>query len=98
MAVTEAKLPAGGETREIAKHSYRADIASLSVSFLARDLATGAEYVLEGSDLETRHVPWSTFKIPNLVLALETGVAPSLEAWRTWDAGRRPAADHWPDE
>ncbi|MCO6392044.1 hypothetical protein GTW25_13490 [Aliihoeflea aestuarii] len=86
------------ETRDIAIDRYQAETADLSVSFLARDLSTGTEYVLEGSDLKTRHVPFSTFKIPNLVLALETGVASSLGAWREWDAMQRPAASYWPEE
>ncbi|WP_299692064.1 penicillin-binding transpeptidase domain-containing protein [uncultured Tateyamaria sp.] len=67
-------------------------------SFLARDLTTGAQCILADSDLETRHAPWSTFKIPNTLIALETGVAGGLEAWRDWDRARRPAAAYWPRE
>lgn len=85
------------ETHEIELAPYRAQIDELALSFRARDLETGEEYVLQGSDLDTRHTPFSTFKIPNLVTALETGVAPSLEAWREWSAAERPAASYWPD-
>lgn len=91
-------LPASAKTQEISINSYQAEVSNLSVSFLARDLSTGVEYVLEGSDLETQRVPFSTFKIPNLVLAIETGVAPSLDIWREWDAMQRPSASHWPEE
>jgi beta-lactamase class D len=69
----------------------------LATSFLARDLGDSTTYVLEGSDVATRHTPWSTFKIPNLIIALESGVSDSLESPRTWDAVRRPAAAYWPD-
>ncbi|GHC64883.1 class D beta-lactamase [Limoniibacter endophyticus] len=88
---------AAADTHQIELTPYRADTDHLTLSFLAHDLETGEKYVLEGSDLDTRHTPFSTFKIPNLVIALETGVAPSLDAWREWDAFERPAASHWPD-
>lgn len=73
-------------------------IGERSSSFLAFDLTTGAECVLSGSDLETRHAPWSTFKIPNALIALETGVADSPDAWRAWDPALRPAAGYWPKD
>jgi len=71
------------------------EIGDREVAFLARDLETGIEYVLTGSDLNTRHAPWSTFKIPNLLIALETGVAASLDHAYPWDQDRRPAAGYW---
>jgi beta-lactamase class D len=85
------------ETRYLPADAYAQQLGGLTVSFLARDLETGDDFILEGSDLDTREAPWSTFKIPNLMIALETGVAPSLDEWREWDADRRPAAAHWPD-
>lgn len=75
---------------------FAAAIGARTVAFLARDLETGAETVLAGSDVATRHPPYSTFKIPNLLIALETGAAPSLETRRTRDPARRPAASWWP--
>jgi beta-lactamase class D len=32
-----------------------------------------------------------------MLIALETGVAMSPEAWRTWDPAKRPATSFWPD-
>lgn len=90
-------LAASSDTRYLTLAPYSEELGGLSIAFLARDLETGRDYVLEGSDLDTRRAPWSTFKIPNLLIALETGVAPSLEAWRDWEPARRPAAEHWPD-
>ena len=36
-----------------------------------------------------RHTPWSTFKMPNLIIALETGTAPSLDYALPWDPVRQ---------
>ena len=73
-------------------------IGDRQVSFIARDMETGMTYVLEGGEPDRRRGPWSTFKIPNLVIALETGAADSLETELSWDADRRPAADYWPED
>ena len=67
------------------------------MAFLARDTETGDEVALEGSDVDARHAPWSTFKMPNLLIALETGAASSLDHKRAWDRNRRPAARYWPE-
>jgi beta-lactamase class D len=90
-------LPAAAETRVIEAHRYDDALSGLAVSFLARDLATGTDYVLEGSSLDCRHTPLSTFKIANLVIALETGAAASLDDWRPWIPQERPAEPHWPE-
>ena len=91
--------PSTAQNRVVIERAAHASaIGDRTVTFLARDLATGTDYVLAGSDLAERHTPWSSFKIPNLLIALETGIAANLEAARAWDAGRRPAADYWPDD
>ena len=90
-------LLAAAETRVIEARRYDDALSGLAVSFLARDLATGTDYVLEGSTLDRRYTPLSTFKIANLVIALETGVAASLDDWRPWIPQERPAEPHWPE-
>ena len=90
-------LLAAAETRLIETRPYNEALAGLAVSFLARDLGTNTDYVLEGSNLHSRHTPLSTFKIANLVIALETGAAASLEDWRPWMSQERPAESHWPE-
>ncbi|WP_198375128.1 class D beta-lactamase [Neoroseomonas rubea] len=88
---------ASATTRAIIRRAPLTEaIGPREVAFLARDLGSGAEHALEDSDLGSRHAPWSTFKIPNLLIALETGVAADLDAARRWDSARRPAAPHWP--
>ena len=83
--------------REISRSDFSVLIGDVSVDFLARDLETGEDHVLSGSRLDDRHAPWSTFKIPNLLIALETGVAQGLDSARRWDPVRRPAAPYWPN-
>lgn len=78
--------------------SHAQMIGELQVSFIARDLETGASYVLEGSEPDRRRTPWSTFKIPNLVIALELGAAESLETALPWNPSERPAAEYWPQD
>ena len=92
---TVASAEAG--TRVIERAPYESQLDGLTVAFLARDLQTGVDHVLAGSDLDSRHTPWSTFKIPNFLIAIETGAAPSPEAWRDWNPERRPAEAYWPE-
>ena len=54
------------------------------------EMENGDEVALEGSDVDTRHAPWSTFKMPNLLIALETGAASSLDHKRA--LGQKPQA------
>jgi beta-lactamase class D len=81
----------------LAREPYAQIVESRSVSFLAYDLETGTRHVLDGSDLESRHAPWSTFKIPNLIIALESGFTSDLDTLRPWDRQARPARFWWPD-
>jgi len=76
---------------------HQESIEDRDVSFLAYDLETNTRYVLEGSDLQSRHAPWSTFKIPNLIIALDSGFTPDLDTVRPWDQQTRPASFWWPD-
>lgn len=66
--------------------------------FLALDMQSGQHYLLNAARLDQRQRPFSTFKIPNLMIALETGVEQSLSSEREWDAERFPKGDYWPEE
>ena len=72
-------------------------IGNRDVIFYAADLETGNRFAYRPDRADERHVPYSTFKIPNLVIALETGVATSLHHERVWNEQLRPAASDWPD-
>jgi len=73
------------------------DDADRDVAFLALDLEDGTRWVVAPEELDTPRTPWSTFKIPNLLIALDTGAAESLDHSIDWDPERRPAGAHWPD-
>jgi beta-lactamase class D len=94
LSAAQAQTP---DVTTLALEPYEQAIESRSVSFLAHDLESGTRYVLDGSDLESRHAPWSTFKIPNLIIALESGFSPDLDAVRAWDRQARPASSWWPE-
>ncbi|WP_158639227.1 penicillin-binding transpeptidase domain-containing protein [Elioraea rosea] len=84
--------------RVIDRTRLEPEFAGRDVHFIACDLASGEEIVLSGSDTDSRHTPWSTFKIPNLLIALETAIARDLDSHRRWDRVRYPAASYWPDD
>lgn len=84
------------EREVISRAEHSAAIGDLDVSFVARDLQSGQTFILEGSAIDQRRTPWSTFKIPNLILALETRVADDLDHALPWDSQRHPQQDFWP--
>src|SRR5690606_35531926 len=55
-------------------------------------------FLLDPSRADERQPPFSSFKIPNLLIALETGVAQNLDRRIPWDPARRPAASYWPKD
>lgn len=87
---------ATAQERVVERATVEASIGERQVGFLAVEVRSGRRCRLAGSDLDTRHAPWSTFKIPNLVIAIETGAAAGLNHWRDWDEQRRPAQRYWP--
>ena len=66
-----------------------------TVSFMAYDTETGKTYILEGSDIKTRHSPWSSFKIPNALIALEYRTLKNLTKPVPHNPQERPAAEYW---
>lgn len=68
------------------------------VVFYAEDLESGERYAYQRKRIEERHTPFSSFKIPNLLIALETGVAESLDHSIAYDPTRRPSESYWPDD
>lgn len=62
------------------------------------DLENGMVYAVHPERVDDRHPPFSSFKIPNLLIALETGTVPDLSAPLPYDPVRRPAASYWPSD
>ena len=73
-------------------------IGERSAVFYAHDLESDERFVYSAERINERHQPFSTFKIPNLLIALETGVEKSLDSSRAWDAERRPEGSAWPSD
>lgn len=70
-------------------------IGDRDVIFYAVDLETGDHFAYQPERIDERHIPYSSFKIPNLVIALETRVATSLQHERVWNEQLRPAESYW---
>ena len=65
-------------------------------TFVLVDDATGAAIRHNPERAGTRFIPASTFKIPNTLIALETGVASGPEFRLAWDSTVAPREDWWP--
>lgn len=66
-------------------------------TFVLLDLQTGERVVHDAERARTGFIPASTFKIPNTLIALETGVASGAEFFLAWDSVAAPREDWWPD-
>jgi len=63
-------------------------------SFVLLDLASGAQTIVGRDDAARGHLPCSTFKIPNTLIGLETGVIPDEHFTLPWD-GKKGWIDDW---
>lgn len=97
-APISAGPPAVLEAQELAGAEDATWLAGRELTFYAEDLASGERYVFGRNKVEQRHCPWSTFKIPNTLIALETGIAGSLDHTIRYDPSRRPAETYWPED
>ncbi|MEE4637654.1 MAG: penicillin-binding transpeptidase domain-containing protein [Wenzhouxiangella sp.] len=98
LLATDFAPAAGDAVIDLAGPDVDRDLSGRDLVFLARDLATGQESAIQPDRVDDRHSPFSTFKIPNLIIALETGVAPGLDQQRAWVSDRRPSFDFWPED
>jgi beta-lactamase class D len=62
------------------------------------DLETGMVFGVNPERCLERHPPFSSFKIPNMLIALETGTVEGLESPIPYDPTRRPEAGYWPPD
>lgn len=65
-------------------------------TFVLFSASGGERLVINPQRAATRLSPFSTFKIPNTAIALETGVVPNLEDQLSFDRERYPVEDWWP--
>lgn len=76
---------------------YADAIGTRKVTFLAIDLNNHHCWALNKSGLTQRHGPYSTFKIPHTLIALETGAVKSIDEPIEWDQKQYPAKSFWPE-
>ncbi len=66
-------------------------------TFVLLDPRSGESLVHDPERASTPFLPASTFKFPNTLIALETGVAEGPDFALEWDPERNPAQDWWPE-
>jgi beta-lactamase class D len=93
MTPAVAAEPAGLEV--IADPGIPVELDGRDTIFYAIDLENGQRFAWAPERADELHTPYSTFKMPNLLIALETGVADSLGHVRQRDPDGRPARPWW---
>jgi beta-lactamase class D len=84
-------------TQPIDAAIYAAEIGTRKVTFLALDYKNNHCWAMNGAGLTQRHSPYSTFKIPHTLIALETGAVTSIDERFEWDQTKHPAKSFWPE-
>lgn len=84
-------------TKPINIEPYTAEIGTRKVTFLAVDYKNNNCWTINEPGLTQRHGPYSTFKIPHSLIALETGAVKSIDERIEWDQAKHPAEDYWPE-
>lgn len=67
------------------------------IAFIALDFNNQNCWVINSAGLRERHSPYSTFKIPHTLIALETGAVKSIDERIEWDPSKYPAQSFWPE-
>jgi beta-lactamase class D len=75
---------------------FQQQIGNRQLTFVALDLRRSVCWETNEKDAGSRHAPWSTFKMPHLLIALETQAVSAPDVAVPWDSKKRPAADYWP--
>ncbi len=76
---------------------YRTEIGSRKVTFLVLDYRSNKCRYVNKTGLTERHGPYSTFKIPHSLIALETGAVKAVDEPVEWNPEQYPAKDFWPE-
>ena len=79
---------------EVNLDSFFVDIEG---TFVVRNAQTGETSIYNPERARTRFLPASTFKIPNSLIALETGVASGPDFALPWDSTTVPPQAWWPE-
>jgi beta-lactamase class D len=68
---------------------------NVSGSFVLLDLQSGTTIIVGKDDALRSYPPCSTFKIPNSLIGLETGVVPDEHFTLKWDGEKHEESDEW---
>ncbi|WP_193747539.1 class D beta-lactamase [Cellvibrio sp. OA-2007] len=84
-------------TKLINTEPYIADIGTRKITFLAVDYKKNHCWAINESGLAQRHGPYSSFKIPHTLIALEAGAVKSVDERFEWNQQKHPAKSFWPE-
>lgn len=84
-------------TKPINISHYTSEIGTRKVTFVAVDFKNNNCWAINEAGLAQRHGPYSTFKIPHTLIALETGAVKSVDERIEWDQVKHPAKAFWPE-
>jgi beta-lactamase class D len=84
-------------TKPINTDPYASEIGTRKVTFLVADVNNNNCWYINKPGLTQRHGPYSTFKIPHTLIALETGAVKSIDERFEWDQVKYPAKSFWPE-
>jgi beta-lactamase class D len=84
------------ETGQVGEVDLSRFFGEINGTFVILDQQTGQVLRHDASRARTRFLPASTFKIPNTLVALETGVASGPEFTLRWDSTVATRQDWWP--
>lgn len=83
------------EAREVDLSDFLVGIPEQDATFVLLSGDDGTITRYNPARARRRFVPASTFKIPNTLIALETGVAPDADFKLSWNEELRPATGFW---
>jgi beta-lactamase class D len=69
--------------------------AGVDGAFVLHDLKQNVTTIVNPQQAQTGYLPASTFKIPNTLIGLETGVIPNAAFAQKWDGVRRDGPSVW---
>ena len=84
-------------TKPIDTNSFAIKNDIHDLTFIVLDLKNGNCQVINEKGLTQRHSPYSTFKIPHTLIALEAGAVKSVDERIEWDQLKYPPATYWPE-
>ncbi len=74
---------------------FREAFDTVNGTFVLYDLEENSYYYFNEERANTRYPPMSTFKIPNSLIALETGVLENANSMIEWDSTKVPCNPDW---